>query len=178
MYGKNFSKFIKYYNLNEISKFSNFENIFLLTRIKSISVWLNLDLSLEKSKFLYYSKGLLGIFLIYLVTSKFPKIKSSKDQRFLLIESNLFSRDLVYFLEKFFIIYDSKKRKRIFQQSIIDKGFFRLIIRDLNLFSELDGFIYFFRCIDFIYIDILCYSDNESCNFIFLDNIFKSSYLI
>ena len=98
-----YSKFAKYYSLNEVSKFTNFNNICLLSKIKSITIWFSLDLSLEKSKSLYNCKGLLGILLIYLITNKYPKIQSSKDRNQLHIESRLTSVDLVFFLEKFFI---------------------------------------------------------------------------
>jgi len=108
---KSYSQFIKYFNLNEISKFSNINNIYLLSNIKYISVWFSLDLSFEKSRLIFYSKGLVGIFLIYLITNKFPLIKSSKDQRILYIESNLVSSSLIEFLEKFLIIYSSKQKK-------------------------------------------------------------------
>ena len=39
MYSNSYSKFIKYSNLNEISKFANFNNLFLLSNIKKITVW-------------------------------------------------------------------------------------------------------------------------------------------
>ena len=178
MYGKNFSKFTKYHNLNEISKFSNFNNISFLSKVANVSVGLNLDLSLEKSKTAYYSKGLLGFFLIYLITNKYPKIKSSKDQRLIWIESNLTSTNLICFLEKFFIIYDSKKREYIIRQSVLKKGFIRFLVTDLNIFSELDSFIPFFRPVEYIYIDIMCHHEEDSRNSIYLDSIFKSSYLI
>merc|ERR1712151_873360 len=116
---RSYNKFIKYSNLNEISKFVNFNNIYLLSHIKSISVWFSVDLSLERSRLVYYSKGLLSIFLIYLITNKLPSIQSSKDQRLLHIESNLMSLDLINFLEKFFTIYNSKHRKNLTKKIII-----------------------------------------------------------
>merc|ERR1712203_275022 len=107
MYSNNYSKFIKYSNLNEISKFANFNNLFLLSHVKKITVWFSVDLSREKSRLLYYSKGLLSIFLIYLITNKYPVVKTSKDQRLLYVESTLLSSDLISFLEKFLIIYNA-----------------------------------------------------------------------
>merc|ERR1712187_1100849 len=94
---RSYSKFIKYSHLNEISKFSNFNNFYSLSHIKSISVWSSVDLSFEKSRLVHYSKSLLGIFFIYLITNKYPKIKSTKDKRIIYIESNLVSLDLVFF---------------------------------------------------------------------------------
>ena len=178
MNGKNYNKFIKYFNLNEISKFSKFNNIFLLTGVKSVSIGLNLDFSKEKSKLFYYSKGLLGFFLIYLITNQYPEVKVSKDQSILSIKSNLVSRLLISFLEKFFIIYNSKKINDLFSKSNLNKGFIRFIITDLNVFSDLDGFLYLFRSIEFVYIDILFFHEDDIRNFIFLDNNFKSSFLV
>jgi hypothetical protein len=175
---KSYNKFIKYLNLNEISKFSNLQNIYSFSSIKSICVWLSLDLSLEKSRLLYYSKGLLGIFLIYLITNKYPTIRSSKDQKVIYIESTLISSDLINFLEKFLIIYSSKQRKVLIEDFKINNGFIRFLVMDLNLFSDLYSFINFFELIELLYIDILCNHEENSRNFLFLDNIFKSSYII
>ena len=97
MYSNSYSKFIKYSNLNEISKFANFNNLFLLSNVKKITVWFSVDLSHENSRLLYYSKGLLGTFLIYLITNKYPVVKTSKDQRILFIECNLISGELISF---------------------------------------------------------------------------------
>ena len=55
------------------------------------------DLSIEKSRLLYYSKGLLGTLLIYLITNKYPVVKTSKDQRILYVECSLLSSDLISF---------------------------------------------------------------------------------
>merc|ERR1712173_86706 len=122
--------------------------------IKYISVWFSLDLSFEKSRLIFYSKGLVGIFLIYLITNQFPLIKSSKDQRILYIESNLVSSSLIEFLEKFLIIYSSKQKKKLFKDCKLEDNFLRFFITDFNLFIELDNFINFFGIIDCIYIDI------------------------
>merc|ERR1712187_637389 len=96
---RSYNKLLKYSHLNEISKFSNFNNFYLLSHIKSISVWFSIDLSFEKSRLVYYSKSLLGSLFIYLITNKYPKIKSTKDKRGVYIESNLVSLDLIFFLE-------------------------------------------------------------------------------
>lgn len=178
MGSKSYKKFIKYSNLNEISKFSNFNNFFLLSNIKSISVWFSVDLSFEKSRLLYYSKSLLSIFLIYLITNKYPNIQSSKDQRILYIESNLVSSDLFYFLEKLLIIYNSKQRKNIIRNLTIKKKLVRLLVTDLNFFTELYSFLHFFGLIEWLYIDIYCNHEEDYRNFIFLNNLFKSSQLI
>ena len=99
----NYSKFIKYLSLNEVSKFSNFNNLHLLSQIKTVSVSFSVDQSFEKSKLLYYSKSLLSILLISLITGKYPVVKGSKDQKILYIESTLLGLDLKHFLENFFI---------------------------------------------------------------------------
>lgn len=176
--GRSYNKFIRYFNINEISKFSNFQNIFLLSNIKSISVWFSLDFSLEKSRPIYYSKGLLGIFLIYLITNKYPSIKSSKDKRVLYITSNLTSLDLYYFLEKFLILYNQKHRKDITNKILIKNNYIRLVITDLNIFSELGGCISFFGILEWLHIDIFCDHDEDYRSYILLSNLFKSSYFI
>jgi len=178
MSSKSYTKFIKYSNLNEISKFSNFNNFLLLSNIKKILVWFTVDLSIEKSRLVYYSKGLLGILLIYLITNKFPKVRSSKDQRLLYIESELSSRYLIDFLEKFLIIYNSKQRKNLTKNLGIKGKFIRLLVTDLNLFTEFSGFIPFFSLIEWLYIDIYCSHEEDYRNFIFLENLFRSSYFI
>ena len=100
MPNKSYSKFVKYYSLNEVSKFTNVDNLFSLSKIKSITIWFSLDLSLEKSKSLYNCKSLLGILLIYFITNKYPKVQSSKDRNQLHIESYLVSSPpLSYMLE-------------------------------------------------------------------------------
>jgi len=169
----NYNKFLHYFNLNEISKFSNFQNIFSLSNIKSISVCFSLDLSYEKSRSIYYSKGLMGIFLIYLITNKYPIIRSSKDKRLLYVKSDLTSSDLSCFLEKFLIISNPKYSKYLIKNSCI-----RLVITDLNIFSELYGFIPFFGLMEFLYLDIHCNHSEDYRSYILIDNLFKSSYLI
>jgi len=172
------NKFIKYSNLNEISKFSNFNNIFLLSNIRSISVSLNLDLSLEKSKLVYYYKGLLGICLIYLVTNKYPNIKISKDKSVLCIKSDLFSSHLCFFLEKFLIIWTSNQKKELISNLKIKDKNIRLLITDFTLFTELENFLYLFNLVEFIYIDFIFNHKKNISNFLFLDNLFKSSSLV
>lgn len=178
MFGKSYRKFIKYATLNEISKFTNLDNIFLLSKVSSISVWFSIDLSREKSKLLYLSKGLIGAFLIYIVTNKYPSIRSSKDQRMLYIESHLVSQDLGLFLEKFLLISNLKQRKNIAKNLQLKKNLIRFLITDLNFFNELEGFTSFFLLIDWLYVDIHCNHGEDFRNFIFIDNLLKSSYLI
>jgi len=178
MSGKSYKKFLKYSNLNEISKFSNFNNFLLVSNIKKILVWFTVDLSVEKSRLVYYSKGLLGIFLIFLITNKFPTVKSSKDQRLLYIESELSSIYLINFLEKFLIIYNSKQRKNLTKNFGIKGNFVRFLITDLNLFTEFSGFIHFFSIVEWLHVDIYCNHEEDYRNFIFLENLFRSSYFI
>merc|ERR1712003_288806 len=146
-----YNKFIKYSNLNEVSKFSNFDNFFLVSNIKSVSVWYSVDLSVEKSRFIYYSKGLLGIFLIYLITNKYPIIRSSKDQSILFIKSDLVSSDLTNFCEKFLIIYNSKHRKNITKKFQFEKNLVRFLITDLNFFTELTCFLPLFSLVRWLH---------------------------
>jgi hypothetical protein len=178
MLNSSYNKFIKYSHLNEISKFSNFNNFFLISDIKSISVWFSVDLSLEKSRLVYYSKGLLGIFLIYLITNKLPTIRSSKDQRLLYIESELSSVYLFNFLEKFLIIYNLKQRKNLTKKFLIKGKSIRFLVTDLNFFTEFSSFIHFFSIIEWLYIDIHCNHEEDYRNSIFLENLFKSSYFL
>ena len=172
---QSYSKFIKYYNLNEISKFSNFNNLHSLSNIQNVSVWYSIDFSLEESKIISYSKSLLGIFLIYLITNKCPKIQSTKDRRVLHIESNLDSSDLKFFFKKFLIFYDSIQRKKVMQNSKMDGKLIRCIVTDLSFFTELDGFFSFFKLIDFILIDIYCNHEEDYRNHIFIHNLVTSS---
>lgn len=175
---QSYSKFIKYYHLNEISKFSNFNNLHSLSNIQNISVWYSIDFSLEKSKLISYSKSLLGIFLIYLITNKCPKIQSTRDQRILHIESNLKKSDLKSFLKKFFIFNDSIERKKVMQNYKMDGKVIRCLITDLSFFTELDGFFSFFKLIDWLYIDIHCGHEEDYRNHIFIHNLVKSSLII
>jgi len=178
MHGNSYCKFIKYSNLNEISKFVNFNNLFLLSNIKKIKVWFSVDLSREKSRLLYYSKGLLSILLIYLITNKYPCVKTSKDQRILYVESSLLSRDLLFFLDKFLIIYNAKQRKNIIKTLKVEGNLIRLLVTDLNFFSELRSSVILFSLVEWLHIDIYCKHEENYRNLIFLDNLFKSSYLI
>jgi len=176
--GKSYKKFIKYSNLNEVSKFINFKNLFLLSNIKNIRVWFSLDLSNENSRLFYYSKILLGSLLVYLVTNKYPHIKSSKDKRIIHVEVNLKSLDLKYFLEKFLIINSSKHRKNIVKTLKIKGNLVRLLITDFNFFSELGNSITLFSLVEWISIDIVCQHEEEYRSLFFLDNLFRSSYLV
>jgi hypothetical protein len=178
MKAKTYNKFIKYFNINEVSKFSNFNNFNLLSSVKSISVWFSLDLSREKSKLLYHSKILLGTFLIYLITNKYPNTQSSKDQRIIYVQSNLVSSDLVCFLEKFLIIYNSRQKKTMVNNLKIEKKLVRFLVTDLNLFTELYGCIQFFGLLKWVCVDIYFNHEEDYRNFIFLNNLVRSSYLI
>ena len=174
----NYNKFIQYSNLNEISKFVNFNNLFLLSNIKQITIWFSVDLSYEKSRVMYYSKGLLGILLIYLITNKYPFIKSSKDQRTLHVESILTSKDLISFLDKFLIVYNSKQRRNIVKTLKVSGNLMRFSVTDLNFFSELGSSVNLFSSVDQLYIDITFNHNEDYRNLLFLDNLFKSSYLV
>jgi len=178
MLSKSYNKFLKYSNLNEISKFSNFNNFLLISNIKYVLVWFTVDLSVERSRLIYYSKGILGIFLIFLITNKFPLIKSSKNQGFLYIEAELSSSRLFDFLEKFLIIYNSKQRKTLIRNFSIKDKLIRLIVTDLNFFTELSGFLHFFNLVDWLSIDIYCNHKEDYRSFIFFDNLFRSSFFI
>ena len=178
MVNLNYSKFIKYLSLNEISKLSNFNNLHLLSQIKTVSVSFYVDSSVEKSKLLYYSKSLLSVLLISLITGQYPIVKSSKDQKILYIESTLSGLDLKNFLENFFIVSNSKYRKSLIKNIKIKNSVIRLLITDLNLFTELSSFIHLFSLVDFLYLDIILVSGDDFRNFIFIDNLFKSSYSI
>jgi len=174
----NYSKFIRYLSLNEISKFSNFNNLHLLSQIKTVSFSFYVDSSFEKSKLLYYSKSLLSVLLISLITGKYPIVKSSKDQKILHIESTLSGLDLKYFLENFFIVSNSKYRKSLIKNIKIKNSVIRFLITDLNLFTELSSIIHLFSLVDFLYLDITLASGDYFRNLIFIDNLFKSSYSI
>jgi hypothetical protein len=174
----NYSKFTRYLSLNEISKFSNFNNLHLLSQIKTVSFSFYVDSSFEKSKLLYYSKSLLSVLLISLITGKYPIVKSSKDQKILHIESTLSGLDLKYFLENFFIVSNSKYRKSLIKNIKIKNSVIRFLITDLNLFTELSSIIHLFSLVDFLYLDITLVSGDDFRNFIFIDNLFKSSYSI
>ena len=178
MCGINYNKFTRYSNLNEISKFANFNNLFLLSNIKQITIWFSVDLSYEKSRAMYYSKGLLGILLIYLITNKYPFIKSSKDQRILYVESILTSKDLISFLDKFLIVYNSKQRKNIVKTLKVEGNLMRFLVTDLNFFSELGSSVILFSLVDRLNIDITCNHNEDYRNLLFFDNLFKSSYLV
>ena len=178
MCGISYNKFTRYSNLNEISKFANFDNLFLLSNIKQITIWFSVDLSYEKSRAMYYSKGLLGILLIYLITNKYPFIKSSKDQRMLYVESILMSKDLISFLDKFLIVYNSKQRKNIVKTLKVEGNLMRFLVTDLNFFSELGSSVILFSLVDQLHIDITCNHNEDYRNLLFLDNLFKSSYLV
>jgi len=178
MCGNSYSKFIQYSNLNEISKFANFNNLFLLSNIKQIRVWFSVDLAYEKSRVMYYSKALLSILLIYLITNKYPSIKSSKDQRIFYVESVLTSKDLIVFLEKFLIVYNSKQRKNIVKTLNIEGNLMRFLVTDLNFFSELRSSIILFSLVSWLHIDIFCNHNEDYRNLLFLDNLFKSSYSV
>jgi len=175
---KSYNKFLKYSNLNEISKFCNFHNLNLLSSIKSVSVWFNIDLSTEKSRLTYYSKILLSAFLIYLITNKYPTIQSSKDKRIVYIQSYLESSDLVRFLEKLFIIYNSRQKQNMIKNSKTKKKLIRFLITDFNLFTELHGCIQFFGLVKWLCIDIYFNHEENYRNYTFLNNLFKSSYFI
>ena len=178
MPNKSYSKFVKYYSLNEVSKFTNVDNLFSLSKIKSITIWFSLDLSLEKSKSLYNCKSLLGILLIYFITNKYPKVQSSKDRNQLHIESYLVSSNLSCFLEKFLIIYNSTKRGQLLRNMDIHSDFTRFLIKDFSLFSELESFNNFFSSVEWLYMDIVFNHEDNSRNLILLDNLFTSSDLV
>ena len=171
------NKFIKYSNLNEISKFSNFNNFFLLSNIKKIRVWSQIDLSKEKSKLMYLHKSLLSIFLIYIVTNKFPKIFSTKYTNIINIEVNLSSSDLYYFLEKFLFTNNLKQQNLLKNMKINDK-LITFFITDLNIFNELGNFTSSFERINPICMDINCVHGEDYRNFIFISNLIRSSYFI
>jgi hypothetical protein len=150
----------------------------LLSQIKTVSFSFYVDSSFEKSKLLYYSKSLLSVLLISLITGKYPIVKSSKDQKILHIESTLSGLDLKYFLENFFIVSNSKYRKSLIKNIKIKNSVIRFLITDLNLFTELSSIIHLFSLVDFLYLDITLVSGDDFRNFIFIDNLFKSSYSI
>ena len=178
MKAKSYSKFIKYANLNEISKFCNFRNLKLLSNIKSISMWFSIDFSNERSRLTYYSKILLSSFLIYLITNKYPNVQSSKDKNIVHIQSRLVAGDLHNFLEKLLIIYSSQQKKNMLRHFKIKKNSIRFLVTDFNLFTELQNCIQIFGLVKWLCIDVHFSHDENYRNITFLNNLFKSSYVI
>ena len=84
MSGKPISKYLTYAKLNEITKFSDLNNICSISGLNSLSIWIDLDRSLEKTKTDFYSKSLLGFFLLYLLTGKRPYLIKSSTNSLLL----------------------------------------------------------------------------------------------
>jgi hypothetical protein len=178
MKAKSYSKFIKYANLNEISKFCNFRNLNLLSNIKSISIWFSIDFSNERSRLTYYSKILLSSFLIYLITNKCPHVQSSKDKNIVHIQSSLLCSDLHKFLEKLLIIYNSQQKKNMMRNFKTKKNMIRFLVTDFNLFTELDNCIQLFGPIKWLCIDVSFTHNEDYRNITLLNNLFKSSYIV
>ena len=178
MKSKSYSKFIKYANLNEISKFCNFHNLNLLSNIKSVSIWFSIDFSNEKSRLTYYSKILLGSFLIYLITNKCPYVQSSKDKNIVHVQSSLLRSDLYEFLEKLLTIYGFQQKQNMMRHLKIKKNMIRFLVTDFNLFTELDDCIQLFGPIKWLCIDVSFIHNEDYRNVTFLNNLFKSSYSI
>ena len=178
MKAKSYSKFIKYANLNEVSKFCNFRNLNLLSNIKSISIWFSIDFSNERSRLTYYSKILLSSFLIYLITNKCPQVQSSKDKNIVYIRSRLQRSDLYQFLEKLLIIYNSQQKKNMMKYVKIKKNIVRFLVTDFTLFTELDNCLELFESLKWLCIDVSFAHKEDYRNMTFLNNLFKSSYII
>lgn len=178
MKAKSYIKFIKYANLNEVSKFCNFRNINSLSNLKSISIWFSIDSSNERSRLTYYSKILLSSFLIYLITNKYPNVQSSKDKNIVHIESRLVSVDLHNFLEKLLIIYSSQQKKNMLRNFKRKKNLIRFLVTDFNLFTELKNCIQIFGLIRWLCIDFHFKHNEDYRNITLLNNLFKSSYVI
>jgi hypothetical protein len=60
----------------------------------------------------------------------------------------------------------------------INSKFIRFLVKDFNLFSELEGCTNFFSPVDWLYIDIVFNHEDNSRNLILLDNVFTSSALV
>lgn len=178
MESRSYSKFFKYASLNEISKFCNFRNLNLLSNIKSISIWFSIDSSNERSRLIYYSKILLSSFLIYLITNKYPHVQSSKDKNIVHIQSRLVSTDLHNFLEKLLIVYSSQQKKNMLRHLKIKKNSVQFLITDFNLFTELTNCIQVFGLIKWLCIDFHFNHNEDYRNITFLNNLFKSSYVV
>ena len=54
----------------------------------------------------------------------------------------------------------------------------RLLVTDLNFFSELRSSVTLFGLVGWLHIDIYCKHEENYRNLIFLDNLFKRSYLV
>jgi len=175
MEAKSYNKFLKYANLNEISKFCNFRNLNLLSNIKSISIWFSIDFSNERSRLIYYSKILLSSLLIYLITNKCPRVQSSKDKNIVYVQSRLSHVDLRKFLEKLLIVYNPRQKKNLMKHFKIKKKMIRFLVTDFNLFTELDNCIQIFGPIKWLCIDVSFTHNEDYRNITLLNNLFISS---
>lgn len=163
--------FISYYKLNEINKFTNVRNVAETSDISSVSLWSTIDRSKEKSKSDFYSKGLLIFLLLYIVTGKRPSlVKSKLSKDTIIFKVNLYSKDCKSFIDKFFRIYDSKTRDKLFSGKNILGNRYRTSILDLNIFSEIEDIRYLFESVNFIFLDIYC-KPLEKNSFFLLRNL-------
>jgi len=174
---KSINKYLGYAKLNEITKFSDLNNICSASGLESVSIWINLDRSVEKNKTDFYSKNLLGFFLLYLITGKTPSlIKSSSNKDLVLLKVNLYSKDLLVFLEKFLLVYDNKLRQKLFSSFKVSNNLFRTTVWDLGLFTELESVLETFQPIESINLDFTFSHKVEIKNINFIEGLWSSSF--
>lgn len=177
MLGNSISKYFTYAKLNEITKFSDLNNICSTSGLNSLSIWIDLDRSVEKTKTDFYSKSLLGFFLLYLLTGKRPSlIKSSTNKDIILLKVTLYSKDLSLFLEKFLLVYDNKLRQKMFSSFKVSNNLFRTTIWDLGLFTELESVLEIFQSIKSVNFDFIFAHKNELKNINFIKGLWSSSF--
>merc|ERR1712217_7989 len=111
-------------------------------------------------------------------TNEYPVIRTSPNQNKVYIESRLVGTGLKCFLDKFFIIYNSKHRKILLKNFSLNQNTVCFVVTDFNFFTELSGFLNLFSLLDQLRVDVAFNHKEDFRNFLFLNNIFKSSYLI
>lgn len=172
------SKYLRYSNLNEVTKYSNLVNTTLLSGLSSVSVWVSLDRSLESSKQNFKSKVLIHFFLIYLVSGERPTITISKTNKdLILIKSNInLSKKVLIFLNKFFLVYDKNIRQKLFSiNKLVNDNLFRLTIWDISFFTELENVLELFQSVEKVNLDLVFNHTSSERNVNFLKNFWLSS---
>jgi len=172
-------KYLSYYKLNEITKFSELSSVNELSRIRSISLWSTIKKSSEKSKTDFYAKSLITFLLLYLLTGKSPSlILSSSDSDNIIIKVNLYRKDLIVFLDKFLLTCNSKNLQKIFSRNKIFKNRFRTSITDLSLLTEIESIIGSFQSLDKIYLDIGFSGKEEFLTVNLLQSLWDSTFTL
>ena len=164
--------------MDEITKFHNISSNHDLINLKRVALWTMSDDLESQPERAIRQQALFSYLFLYGVGCKPPSLVVDEKTKVVhLMLLNLYSKSAYDFWDKFFMVYNSKARKKLFLSMFFYSNYSRMRIEDFSIFTDLSHVISFFQLhLNHLFIDMHS-SFFRSYQFVyFLDVLNRSSY--